>query len=73
MSPNKEKDDIPIGDGCPALPFNIIQQKRAVSKENKGASSKPHPMKNYCSNTEHYDTLHHQVPKVSKIFFFSFS
>jgi len=50
------------GNGCPALLPNIVQQR--VTRNENEVIGKPHRMKNYCSKTENYDTLHRQVPQV---------
>jgi len=65
MSPNKKNDNLSNSGGSSAPPSNIAQQERISNEKEASIISKPLRIKNYCSDAEHYDTLHRQAPQVS--------
>jgi len=60
---------VPNGSSCPALSpstTTTTNQTNNSTSQNK-VVSKPYRLKNYCSQTENYDTLHRKVAQVQSL------
>lgn len=66
MSNVNQNESFSNGDGCSVQSPNIVEKQGTRNEmEPTEIIRKPHRMKNYCLNTEHYDTLHRKVRQVS--------